>query len=107
VNQRFACELETGAYRIVQEALTNVARHARVAGVAVRLWIDGNMISLQIEDRGCGFDLDAALKAPQSSGLFGLQERVQLLGGKMTIESTLGSGTTIAAELPINKTTAI
>jgi PAS domain S-box-containing protein len=106
VNRRFASEVETGAYRVVQEALTNVARHAGVAGVTVRAWIDGNMLNLQIEDRGCGFDLHAALKSPRSNGLYGLQERAQLLGGKLVIESTPGSGTTIAAELPIDKTSA-
>jgi PAS domain S-box-containing protein len=107
LNHRFVSEQETGAYRIVQEALTNVARHAGVAGVTVRLWVDGDMLNLQIADRGCGFDLESALKAPRSSGLFGLQERVQLLGGKMLMESTLGFGTTIAAELPISKTAPI
>ena len=100
---RLAPGLETGAYRVVQEALTNVARHAGVTVVTVRLWTDGNMLNLQVEDRGCGFDLEAALRAPRSSGLHGLQERVTLLGGTIIIDSSLGSGTTIAAELPLDK----
>jgi PAS domain S-box-containing protein len=106
VSRRFTSEVETGAYRVVQEALTNVARHAGVAGVTVRAWIDGNMLNLQVEDHGCGFDLQAVLKAPRSDGLYGLQERVRLLGGKLVIESTQGCGTTIAAELPIEKPSA-
>ncbi len=101
VGKRFASEVETGAYRVVQEALTNAARHANVAGVAVRVWTDGNIVHLQIEDRGRGFDPQVALKAPRASGLIGMRERVRLLGGRLILESSLGSGTTISAELPL------
>ena len=75
VEGRFASQVETGAYRIVQEALTNAARHAGVAGVTVRVWTDADKLNLQVEDRGCGFDPEVALKAPRSSGLIGMQER--------------------------------
>ncbi len=106
VERRFASQLETGAYRIVQEALTNAARHAGVAEVTVLVWTDGEMLNIRIEDRGRGFDPEAALKAPRSSGLIGMQERSLLLGGRMTIESSPGSGTTITAELPVKEATA-
>jgi signal transduction histidine kinase len=106
VERRFSSALETGAYRVVQEALTNAARHAGASSVTVRVWTDADMLNLQIEDRGCGFDPEAVLKASRSSGLIGMQERVMLLGGRMTIESSPGSGTTITAELPLDKTTA-
>jgi signal transduction histidine kinase len=106
VGGRFAPELETGAYRIVQEALTNAARHACVTSVNVRVWADAEKLNLQIEDRGCGFDPAAVLKAPRSSGLIGMQERSRLLRGRLTIESVLGSGTTISAELPLGNTSA-
>jgi PAS domain S-box-containing protein len=106
VERRFASQLETGAYRIVQEALTNAARHAGVAEVTVRVWTDGNILNVRIDDRGRGFDPEVALKAPRSSGLIGMQERSLLLGGRMTIESSPGSGTTITAELPIHKAAA-
>ena len=106
VEGRFASQVETGAYRIVQEALTNAARHAGVAGVTVRVWTDADKLNLRIEDRGCGFDPEVVLKAPRSSGLIGMQERTMLLGGRMIIESSPGAGTTIAAELPLDKTTA-
>jgi signal transduction histidine kinase len=106
VEGRFASEVETGAYRVVQEALTNAARHAGVAGVTVRVWTDGKVLNLQIEDRGRGFDAEVALKAPRCSGLIGMQERIMLLGGRMTIESSSGYGTTITAGLPLDRTTA-
>jgi signal transduction histidine kinase len=103
---RFAPEVETGAYRVVQEALTNAARYAGVPGITVRVWTDADKLNFQIEDRGCGFDPEVVLKAPRSSGLIGMQERIMLLGGRMTIESLPGSGTTISAELPLDRTPA-
>ena len=99
--QRFSPEVETAAYRIVQEALTNVARHAKVAEVAVRLWVDENTLDLRIEDRGAGFDPEATLSAAASSGLAGMRERAALLGGRLTVTSTPGSGTQVMAELPL------
>jgi signal transduction histidine kinase len=106
VDRRFASEVETVAYRSVQEALTNAARHAGVAAVTVRVWTDPDELNLHIEDRGCGFDPEVVLKAPRSSGLIGMRERIMLLSGRMAIESSQGAGTTITAELPINQTTA-
>jgi len=81
-----------------------VARHAGVAGAILRVWADASMLNLKIEDRGRGFDADATLKAPRTSGLRGMQERAMLLGGRMTIESSPDSGTTITAELPLSST---
>jgi len=106
VDRRFESEVETGAYRVVQEALTNVAHHAGVTSVSVRAWIDGNILHVRIEDRGRGFDQEVALKARGSSGLIGMQERIRLLNGRIRIQSAPGSGTTITAELPLDKTTA-
>lgn len=103
---RFASEVETGAYRVVQEALTNVARHAGVSATTVSVWTEVDKLNLQIEDRGCGFDPEVVLKTPRSSGLIGMRERVMLLGGRMIIESSPGSGTTVIAELPLDETTA-
>ncbi len=103
---RLASALETGAYRVVQEALTNAARHAGVPEVTVRIWTDADELNLHIEDHGYGFDPAVVLKVPRSSGLVGMQERIRLLGGRMTIESSPGSGTTIRAELPLDQTTA-
>jgi signal transduction histidine kinase len=104
MESRFAPEVETAAYRIVQEALTNAARHAGVPRVAVRVWTDAGKLNLQIQDQGAGFDPEAVLRSPQSSGLIGMRERVRLLGGSMAIESNPGAGTAITAELPVDGT---
>ncbi len=98
---RFAPEVETAAYRIVQEALTNVARHAGVSEVTVRLWADQDTLGVQIEDQGTGFDPEAALAASATTGLAGMRERAVLLGGQLTVESAPGAGTHVTAELPL------
>jgi signal transduction histidine kinase len=99
--RRFAPEVETAAYRIVQEALTNVARHAEVGEVTVRLWADRDTLGVQVEDQGAGFDVESALVRGTSSGLSGMHERVTLLGGQLTIESVPGVGTRLTAEFPL------
>jgi PAS domain S-box-containing protein len=96
--RRFPPEIETAAYRIVQEALTNVARHAETREATVRVWADGHGLSLQIEDEGRGFDTEAALSADNTSGLAGMRERAHLLGGSFLIESSPGAGTRLTAE---------
>jgi PAS domain S-box-containing protein len=101
LDRRFAPELETAAYRIVQEALTNVARHARVREAAVRLWLDANHLAVQVEDQGVGFDPDAVRAAGRFNGLTGMHERVLLLGGRWALESAPGDGTQVLAELPL------
>jgi signal transduction histidine kinase len=103
IDRRFAPKIETAAYRVVQEALTNAARHASVAGITVRFWMQGNKLHLQIDDRGRGFNPDAVMKVARSSGLFGMSERIALVGGRMTIDSAPGAGTTITAELPLDE----
>jgi signal transduction histidine kinase len=102
LEERLAPEVETNAYRIVQEALTNVARHAGVAGVTVRIWAATDVLSIQIEDQGRGFDPEVALATTRSRGLAGIQERVMLLGGQVTIESKPRAGTQITAQLPLH-----
>jgi PAS domain S-box-containing protein len=101
LDRRFRPELETAAYRIVQEALTNVARHARVREVEVRLWVDAETLRVQVEDHGVGFDREAVLAAGRSAGLPGMHERVMLLGGQLSVESTPGGGAHLLAELPL------
>jgi PAS domain S-box-containing protein len=98
--RRFPAEIETAAYRIVQEALTNVARHAETQEATVRVWADGHGLNLQIEDSGRGFDSEAALSADNTSGLAGMRERAHLLGGSFLIESSPGAGTRLTAEFP-------
>jgi signal transduction histidine kinase len=97
---RFDTQVETAAYRIVQEALTNVARHARVSEAAVQVWCTPDAVFLEIQDTGAGFNVEDALRAGKSIGLTGMRERASLLGGDLHIESISGAGTCIVAELP-------
>jgi signal transduction histidine kinase len=101
--RRFPPDAETAAYRIVQEALTNVARHAVGQEATVRLWASEDCLSVQIEDRGKGFEPEAVFAAHTSGGLSGMRERAELLGGRMTVESTPGVGTLVTAELPLGQ----
>jgi len=96
--RRFAQELEIAVFRIVQEALTNVARHSSATEAIARIWADQHTLSVQIEDNGKGFDPESALAAGQSSGLTGMRERTLLLGGHFAIESSPGGGARLTAE---------
>ncbi len=97
---RFPSETETGAYRIVQEALTNVARHAGVREAAVRIWVDAGALHVTVEDRGRGFD--PASVGTRSSGLTGMRERAVLLGGSLAVESRPGGGARVTTDLPLD-----
>ena len=101
LQRRFPPQIEIAAYRIVQEALTNVARHARVAEAIVRLWANADSLSVQIEDSGAGFDPTAPLPGGFTTGLSGMRERARLLGGDLTLESAPGQGTHLTAEFPL------
>ncbi|MFT3894134.1 MAG: sensor histidine kinase [Anaerolineales bacterium] len=87
IEGRFPSEVETAAYRIVQEALTNVARHAHVKQVFVGLITQGEALWIEILDKGKGFDLSGNATKP-TSGLGGMQERAILVGGYVVIESS-------------------
>jgi len=95
--RRWTPAVETAAYRIVQEALTNVARHAGVGEVQVRLWTDEKSLGVQIEDQGSGFDPKSTLAMGTASGLSGMRERALASGGDLTVESSPGQGTRIRA----------
>jgi len=93
--------VEITVYRIIQEALTNVARHAEADTVNVSIHVDQEVIYLAIIDNGVGFDSEAVMGSYVSSGLSGMQERVQLLGGDLRIESSPGQGVSIQAAIPV------
>jgi signal transduction histidine kinase len=97
--ERLHPPIETAVYRIVQEALTNVARHAQASQVDVLLERRDDKLITIIEDDGVGFNTDAALSSGRL-GLFGMQERAQMLGGTLTIESSARAGTTVQVEIP-------
>ncbi len=101
---RLPTKLETAAYRIVQEALTNIARHAGVTAASVRIWEAGGRLGVQVEDGGRGFDAERALAQGLSSGLSGMRERAVLLGGEFAIESAPGQGTQLTVEFPMDGT---
>ncbi|PJA31596.1 MAG: hypothetical protein CO187_08575 [Zetaproteobacteria bacterium CG_4_9_14_3_um_filter_53_7] len=87
---------ETVLYRVVQESLTNIVRHANANHVEVELQRTGDQIRLEISDNGCGFDLDAM---PAGMGLVGMRERVQAMDGLFQIFSEPGKGTTVICQL--------
>jgi len=97
--RRFGSEVETAAYRIVQEALTNIARHAQVSEASVRLSTHQQTLLIEVQDRGKGFDIGSVLSASETSGLAGMRERAVLLGGRLIIESNPEAGTRLTAEL--------
>lgn len=102
LDRRFSAEIETAVYRIVQEALTNVARHSGVDEVTVRLWGTDAVLGVQIEDHGAGFDPGTALARGTTGGLAGLRERAALLNGHLTVESRPGGGVRLTAEVPLD-----
>lgn len=105
----FFCELpdrlppavETAVFRVVQEALTNVRKHANASSVSVVVQKRTGEVRLVIDDDGLGFDADAAKPGGSQLGLRGMRERVEALGGSLEIESEAAHGTTLAASIPI------
>jgi signal transduction histidine kinase len=103
-NERFSRELETACFRIAQEALTNIVRHARATAVSLRLKKDAELLFLSVSDDGKGFDPDALRKrAPRAAtlGLLGMQERAHAAGGVVEVSSEISKGTEIRLKLPL------
>jgi len=93
----------TALYRIAQEALNNVARHAQASRVEASILGLPDAVSLQIKDNGKSFEVERVLHAKKNErlGLLGMRERVEMVGGKFTVESAPGHGTTIQAQIPL------
>jgi PAS domain S-box-containing protein len=100
--ERFLPEIETAAYRIIQEALTNVARYAQVKDVFVGLVVQEKTLWVEVLDKGKGFDSSADLDRP-TSGLGGMRERASLVGGYLTVRTFIDQGTQILAALPLTE----
>jgi signal transduction histidine kinase len=103
LEERLSPELETALYRVIQEALTNVARHAQAGQVCVRLQRKEAVIAVFIEDNGQGFDVAQVIahhNTANGAGLLGMRERMSLLGGRFTIQSQPGQGTQLLVEVP-------
>lgn len=100
--ERLAPLVETTMYRILQEALTNVARHAQAHAVNVDLTHDETGLTLAVSDDGVGFDASASAGNMPGLGLHGMRERVALFGGSVEVKSHPGQGTMIRARIPVN-----
>jgi two-component system, NarL family, sensor histidine kinase DevS len=98
-DKRLPAEVETTLYRIIQEGLTNIVKHAEATRVSILLVRGSGSATVVIEDDGQGFD-PAALRE-EGMGIIGMRERVELHEGRLTVESTPGSGATLAAEVPL------
>ncbi|MCW2953644.1 MAG: sensor histidine kinase [Conexibacter sp.] len=98
---RLEASLENTLYRLVQEALSNVVKHADATSVAITITEQDDMITLSIEDDGCGFDES---KPASGFGLVGMHERAALLGGELTVTSKPAAGTAIRASIPTAET---
>lgn len=104
LDERLDPEVETLVFRLVQEALTNVLRHARVDRAAVEVTRAAGLLKLRIADRGKGFDADSTLagrEAAAGSGLRGMRDRLELFGGRLELTSEAGQGTLVAATVPL------
>ncbi len=100
---RLPSQVEITLYRIAQEALNNVIKHANASRVAVLLANQGDRVIATVSDNGRGFDADAVLRSnvTRGLGLLGMQERTMLIDGRLTIDSASGRGTTIRVEAPL------
>ncbi|NTU84223.1 MAG: sensor histidine kinase [Chloroflexales bacterium] len=100
--RRLPLEYEQALYRIIQEALANVARHSGVRSAVVTLRYESETVALDVRDGGRGFDLNAA-RNPRSIGLQSMAERAEALGGTLELRSSPGAGTTISVVIPISR----
>lgn len=96
-HRRLSAAVETTVFRVAQEAITNVARHARARSAAVRLTLKGGILTLIVEDDGIGFDLAGAVghRPDRRMGILGMQERAALIGGELRIDSRPEHGTRV------------
>jgi signal transduction histidine kinase len=107
VTARLAADVEVTAYRLIQEALTNVRRHAGATACHVALRRAIGTLVVEVDDNGIGFADDPDATGPTGLGLIGMRERVARLGGSLTIQSGPGRGTMIRAELPVQPALAL
>lgn len=102
--RRMPTRVETAIFRIIQEAVTNIVRHANAESASISIEFEDNSIAVHIEDDGKGFDFDEAMRATREGrglGLLSMKERAELLGGSLNIKSKPGQGTQIDLEIPV------
>ncbi|HRK87793.1 MAG TPA: HAMP domain-containing protein [Anaerolineales bacterium] len=100
LGERLPGEVETAIYRIVQETLTNIARHAQAKSASILVERHGDMVRAIVEDDGIGFDINAN-HGERHLGLLGMRERAEFLHGALTIESSHENGTSVFIEIPL------
>lgn len=101
VKQRLSPQVEITLFRIIQGAVTNIVRHAEATRVRIEVSTRNSVLTTVIEDNGRGFDAEAAFASPESWGLRGIRERVTIVGGTLSIESSPGGGTRINLQIPM------
>ena len=104
VPARLPAEVETACFRVAQEAINNIVRHARASNVWLRLFVAGERLALSVRDDGAGFDVEAAQRRAASGaslGVVSMEERVALAGGTFQIQSAPGQGTVVVASFPL------
>jgi signal transduction histidine kinase len=106
---RLSPEAETATFRAVQEAIVNISRHAAAESVLIQGSVNGGVLEIEIEDDGMGFDPAAVVRSPESLrgvGLLGMQERIEILGGTVKLESSQGQGARVVFSIPIERAVA-
>ena len=93
--------VETVIFRVAQEALTNVARHARCDQAQLRISYEPNEVTLVVRDDGVGIDSQPQTSTEHGWGIAGMRERVEAVGGQLFIDSTIGQGTSVIAIVPV------
>lgn len=103
--KRLSPEVEIAVFRIVQEAVTNIASHAQAESAYISLEFKEKSVSIQVEDDGIGFDFSQGFSSASvghGAGLLGMRERAELLGGTLTINTEPGGGTRVSVEIPVD-----
>jgi signal transduction histidine kinase len=102
---RLPPQVETTLFRIAQEAISNIVRHAHAKSASIALWQEDGAACLWVEDDGCGFDfthISTQALPLQHLGLLGIRERAELVGGEVTVDSVPGHGTRLEVRIPLN-----
>jgi signal transduction histidine kinase len=103
LKDQLPAEVETAVFRVVQEAITNIARHAQADEANISLTKKDDRLIVRVEDNGAGFDPDLVMQRQQKAwGLRGMEERITLLGGRFYVGSRPGNGTLVLAEIPLD-----
>ncbi len=103
LKDELSAEVETAVFRVVQEAITNIARHAQADEATISLTKKDDRLIVRVEDNGVGFDPDLVMRKQQHAwGLRGMEERITLLGGRFYVGSRPGNGTLVLAEIPLD-----